>query len=230
MSKTIAILAQGAMGAAVARRLTDNGATVLTCLDGRGAASRARAEAAGMIDGPLERFATADLFLSIVPPDAAHVTAQDVLPHLAADGKHVPYIDCNAVSPATVRRIARLAEARGSAFIDACIVGPPLAPGAAKTVFYVSGEALDPMLELGRYGLDVRPLEAGVGAASALKMCYAGIAKGLTGLGAAMILAATREGAADALMAGDGEKPAGNPGAATAARYRHAAEGLPLGR
>jgi hypothetical protein len=32
-------------------------------------------------------------------------------------------------------------------------------------------------------------------------MCYAGIAKGLTGLGAAMILAATREGAAEALMA-----------------------------
>jgi putative dehydrogenase len=201
MSKTIAILAQGAMGAAVARRLTDNGATVITCLEGRGAASRARAEAAGMIDGPLDRFATADLFLSIVPPDAAHVTAQDVLPHLVADGKHVPYVDCNAVSPATVRRIARLAEAQGSAFIDASIIGPPPIPGATSTVFYASGETLDPMLELGRYGLDVRPLDAGVGAASALKMCYAGIAKGLTGLGAAMILAATREGAAEALMA-----------------------------
>ena len=39
MSKVVAILAQGAMGAAVARRLTENGATVITCLEGRGAAS-----------------------------------------------------------------------------------------------------------------------------------------------------------------------------------------------
>lgn len=201
MSKTIAILAQGAMGAAVARRLTDNGVTVITCLAGRGSASRARAEAAGMIDGPLAAFASADVFLSIVPPDVAHVTAQDVLPHLVNDGKHVPYVDCNAVSPETVRRIAALAEASGSTFIDASIIGPPPKPGASGTVFYASGETLAPMLDLRGYGLDVRTLEAGIGAASALKMCYAGIAKGLTGLGAAMILAATREGAADALMA-----------------------------
>ncbi|WP_158809947.1 NAD(P)-dependent oxidoreductase [Beijerinckia sp. L45] len=201
MSKTIAILAQGAMGAAVARRLAENGATVITCLAGRGAASRARAEAAGMVDGPLDRFATADVFLSVVPPDAAHVTAQDVLPYLVNDGKHVPYVDCNAVSPETVRRIAALAEASGSAFIDASIIGPPPKLGSTSTVFYASGETLEPMLDLGGYGLDVRPLDAGVGAASSLKMCYAGIAKGLTGLGAAMILAATREGAAGALMA-----------------------------
>ena len=154
-----------------------------------------------MIDGPLDRFATASVFLSIVPPDAAHVTAQDVLPHLVNDGKHVPYVDCNAVSPATVRRIAVLAESSGSAFIDASIIGPPPKPGSTNTVFYASGDSLAPVLDLGHYGFDVRALDAGVGAASALKMCYAGIAKGLTGLGAAMILAATREGAADALMA-----------------------------
>ena len=46
MTPTIAIIAAGAMGSAVAERLTRRGATVLTSLDGRSQKSRARAEAA----------------------------------------------------------------------------------------------------------------------------------------------------------------------------------------
>ncbi len=198
MNKTVAILAQGAMGAAVAQRLSGAGARVLTCLEGRGAGSRERAAEAGMIDGPLARFAEADLFLSIVPPDAALATAGAVLPHLGA--RSIPYVDCNAVSVDTVRRVAARAQEAGAPFVDACIIGPPLKPGVDKTVFYAAGADLDLFLGLRDYGLDIRPLEADVGAASALKMCYAGITKGLTCLGAAMILAATREGASDALM------------------------------
>ncbi len=201
MDKTVAMLAQGAMGAAVARRLTSRGATVLTSLEGRGAGSRARAAEAGMVDVPLSRFAEADVFLSIVPPDAALATATAILPHLvAAGGRHVPYVDCNAVSVATVRRVAALAQESGSSFIDAAIIGPPLKPGVETTVFYAAGADLAPLLDLRNHGLDIRTLDTGVGAASALKMAYAGITKGLTCLGAAMILAATREGAADALM------------------------------
>ena len=44
-------------------------------------------------------------------------------------------------------------------------------------------------------------MDGPVGAASALKMGYAGITKGLTAIGAAMILAATRAGAGEALHA-----------------------------
>ena len=200
MGKTVAMLAQGAMGAAVARRLTAMGATVLSSLEGRGAGSRARAAEAGMIDVAPTRFAEADVFLSIVPPDAAFDTAAAVLPHLAAGGRHVPYVDCNAVSVSTVRRVAALAQQSGSPFIDAAIIGPPLKPGVETTVFYAAGADLAPLLGLRDHGLDIRTLDTGVGAASALKMSYAGITKGLTCLGAAMILAATREGAADALL------------------------------
>ncbi len=151
-----------------------------------------------MVDGPLSRFAEADLFLSIVPPDTALATAADVLPQLGA--RRVPYVDCNAVSVDTVRRVAALAGEAGAPFIDASIIGQPPKPGVETTVFYAAGDDLAPLLGLRDYGLDIRPLEADVGAASALKMCYAGITKGLTCLGAAMILAATREGASDALM------------------------------
>ena len=50
-------------------------------------------------------------------------------------------------------------------------------------------------------GLDIRIVGGGMGAASALKMSYAGITKGLTALGAAMMLGATRAGVAEALHA-----------------------------
>ena len=198
MTKTVALLAQGAMGAAVGRRLVDGGVTVITDLTGRGAASCRRAEAAGMVDTGVAAFGEADVFLSIVPPDHAMATARHVLPHLS---EHIPYVDCNAVSPATVRAIARIASDTGIPFIDASIIGPPPEPGATDTVFYASGDTLTLLLDLANHGLDVRTLDGGIGAASALKMCYAGIAKGLTGLAAAMMVAATREGAADALRA-----------------------------
>jgi len=54
---------------------------------------------------------------------------------------------------------------------------------------------------LAQYGLEM-PVQPGpIGAASAMKMSYAGITKGFTALGAAMMLAATRAGTADALKA-----------------------------
>jgi L-threonate 2-dehydrogenase len=52
---------------------------------------------------------------------------------------------------------------------------------------------------LNDYGLDVRVLDGGVGAASAMKMSYAGITKGFTALGTVMMLAASRAGTAEAL-------------------------------
>ena len=55
--------------------------------------------------------------------------------------------------------------------------------------------------KLNDYGLIVRVLRGPLTAASALKMSYAGITKGFTALGAAMMLAASRGGAAEALKA-----------------------------
>ncbi len=50
-------------------------------------------------------------------------------------------------------------------------------------------------------GCLVEILEGGIGAASALKMCFGGINKGVVGLASALLLAADRHGAADALRA-----------------------------
>jgi 3-hydroxyisobutyrate dehydrogenase-like beta-hydroxyacid dehydrogenase len=197
----IAVVAAGQMGAAVGGRLVQHGARVLTSLAGRSPASVARARAAGMADVGDAEIAGADLILSIVPPAEAETLAERLAPVLAQAPRKPLYVDCNAVSPATVLRIAAIVARTGCAFVDAGIIGPPPVAPSARTVFYASGEAAPGFASLEALGLDIRVLPRPVGAASALKMSYAGITKGLTAIGAAMLLAAGNAGLIDALAA-----------------------------
>lgn len=198
----VAILAQGAMGAGIAARLGAQGVTVLTNLDGRSAASAARAAAAGMCAVPLAGLAQADAVLSILPPDQAEATAALLAPILAAAATPPLYADCNAISPETMGRIALLLGGHGLRVVDAGIIGGPPRDGYAGPVVYASGaEAAGFVALLAGCGIDLRVAEGPIGAASALKMSYAGITKGLVAIGSAMMLAATRAGAADALRA-----------------------------
>ncbi|WP_250526528.1 NAD(P)-dependent oxidoreductase [Caballeronia sp. GAWG2-1] len=193
MTRTVVgLLGAGSMGAAVGHRLTQKGARVLTILEGRSEASIARAREAGIEDASPDRFAECDFILSIVPPAVAVESAHRLAPVLARAARKPLYVDCNAVSPATVKRVA---EALDVPFVDGAIIGLPSAPK-----FYVSGPQAHRTLALADAGLDVQVLDGPVGAASALKMSYAGITKGLTAIGAAMSLAALRNGAGDALF------------------------------
>jgi hypothetical protein len=96
-------------------------------------------------------------------------------------------------------KIADVIASTGSPFVGAGIIGPPPKPGSANTKIYASGPAANELNRLNDYGLIVRVLEGPLTAASALKMSYAGITKGFTALGAAMMLAATRGDSAQAL-------------------------------
>ena len=199
MPPTLAVIAAGMMGSGVAGRLTQHRVPVLTSLAGRGAATVARAEAAGMTDASDAEIAQVEIILSIVPPGDALALAERLAPHLAAVHRKPAYVDCNAVNPATVARIAAVIEATGARFVDGGIIGGPPAPGSIGTSIYVSGPYAPDIAVLNDYGLEIRVLDSAVGAASALKMSYAGITKGFTALGAAMMLAATRGGAAEDL-------------------------------
>ena len=196
----VAVFAQGAMGAGLAGRLSAHGAQVITCLEGRGAASRARAQAAGMTDVPFEAMAQADLFLSIAPPSEALGIARRLAPALTALNRPALYVDCNAVSPETVRHVAQVVEAAGAGFVDASIIGQPPAEGYDPAI-YASGPEVEGFERLGGFGLRIKRLEGPVGAASALKMSYAGITKGFAAIVSMMTLAAARSGAAEALRA-----------------------------
>jgi putative dehydrogenase len=196
MTPIVAIIAPGAMGSAVARRLTGHGLEVRTSLAGRGAVSRDRAHGAGMIDGSDAAVAAADVILSIVPPAEALPLARRLAPALTAVVRKPLYVDCNAVSPQTVAAIAPVVTATGCAFVDAGIIGGPPKPESPGPVFYASGPDAPRFAALAAYGLDIRVLDGPLHAASALKMSYAGITKGFTALGAVMMLAATRAGTA----------------------------------
>jgi putative dehydrogenase len=201
MKPVVAVIAPGMMGAAVGRRLVDYGLKVLTLLGGRSTQSQARAQAAGMTSARDDEIAATDFILSIVPPGEAVGLAQRFASALAASDSKPVFVDCNAVSPRNVDRIAAVIAPTGAAFVDAGIIGPPPKPNGAGPRFYASGQAAPSFAKLREFGLDVRVLGGPPNAASALKMSYAGITKGTQALGAAMLLAATRGGTADALFA-----------------------------
>ena len=201
MTITVAVIAPGNMGAGVAQRLTENKVTTLTTLTGRSEASAKRARESGMIAVEERQLMEADFLLSIVPPGEALALAKRLAPLLDTANKKPIYVDCNAVSPQTVNHIAKVVAETGAPFVGAGIIGPPPKPGSSNTKIYASGPHAKDFAALNDYGLIVRVLDGPLTAASALKMSYAGITKGFTALGAAMMLAAARNGSAEALKA-----------------------------
>jgi 3-hydroxyisobutyrate dehydrogenase-like beta-hydroxyacid dehydrogenase len=198
----IGVIAQGMMGSGVGRRLRESGAEVRTLLSGRSSASAARAKAAGMAAAADERelLSGADFFLSILPPGEAEALAQRVAPALKTLDRKPVYVDCNAVSPQTAIRIGEIVAPTAAHFVDAGIIGGPPRPGYSPTI-YASGPRAGQTAVLRDWGIDWRVIDGPIGAASALKMSYAGITKGTTAIASAMLLGAARFGCAEALIA-----------------------------
>jgi L-threonate 2-dehydrogenase len=201
MTPVVAVIAPGMMGAAVGKRLVDNGVKVFTSLRGRSAETAGRAKTAGMSVANDEEIAASDFILAILPPGDAVALAERFQPALKASNAKPVYVDCNAINPKTVDRVAAVIAPTDCPFVDSGIIGSPPKPGDAGPRFYASGPAAARFATLRQYGLDVRVLDGAMSAASALKMSYAGITKGTQAIGAAMMLAATRAGSADALFA-----------------------------
>ena len=200
----IAIIAQGAMGAGMGRRLAQRGATVLTGLAGRSDASARRAAEAGMRDATPAELAGADIFLSVLPPaggagPAPPGSRRRCQPRRARR----PTWIATPSARRPPRQVGATVAPTGAAFVDGGIIGGPPRDDGYTPVLYVSGPEAERLAAapLRDHGLDVRVTPGPIGAASALKMSYAGITKGLVALSSAMVLAATRAGAAEGLRA-----------------------------
>src|SRR5258705_669812 len=137
--KTVALVHRGEMGAAIGACVGGRGLRVVWASAGRGAATRARARAAGLEDlGPLERtLGVADIVLSVCPPHGALALAREVAGH----GFSGVYIDANAVSPGTVRDIGRVLEAAEATFVDGGIIGRPPVSSASTRTYRSRGSA-----------------------------------------------------------------------------------------
>lgn len=199
--KRIAVIGMGAMGSAVAETLFRSGAEVVTTLRGRSPQTRQRALAKGIKDVDLAVLVKADFILSIVPPAEALKVAQEVAEAMSQTTPPAFFVDCNAISPETMSEVANQFGTNIDRVFDGCIIGGPPQAGGSGPRFYISGGGNNIVDALVTYGTDARPLDNAIGAASSLKMCYAGISKGLIGLATTMLLAASEHGADTALMA-----------------------------
>ena len=195
----IGLISPGQMGAAVGGRLSAAGLTVITPA-GRSPASQRRAAEANIQIVPEHDLAQADILFSIVPPGEAVATARRVGALVGSRAQGPLYVDWNAVSPARSVEIGRIAEQAGCAYADGAIIGLPGTAGQPGPLLIASGPAATQLSAVLGQAARFKLLDGPVGAASALKMSYAGITKGLTALGAAMLLAANRAGCDDTLL------------------------------
>jgi 3-hydroxyisobutyrate dehydrogenase-like beta-hydroxyacid dehydrogenase len=194
---TVGVLHPGEMGAAIAASLTLAGRRVLWASEGRSAATRARAEQAGLEDVGCTRAVAAesDVVLSVCPPAAAHDVGESMR------GFTGIYVDANAVSPETAMRIAAVVEAGGATYVDGGIVGPPPRP-PRTTRLYLAGAAADAVGALfAGTAVTAHVLSGPQPVASALKMVFAAWTKGSAALLLATLAAARSLGLEDDLRA-----------------------------
>jgi L-threonate 2-dehydrogenase len=201
--RTVAILAPGDMGHAVGAVLRQGGLRVITNLAGRSSSTAQRAKTAGIepVADDATLVGSADILLSIVPPAEALGIARRVAAALRAAPSSLVYVDCNAISPRTTCEAGDIVGAAGAIFVDGGIIGPPPKMGDKKTRLYVSGADAARVAELARPGLDIRAVAGAPGAASALKMCYASLTKGMMALATQALVSAETLGVSEALRA-----------------------------
>ncbi len=196
--KTIALLHPGNMGSTIGACAATSGARVLWASAQRSAASRKRAEQAGLVDaGDLAAAVRqSDIVLSVCPPEFATEIAVSV----AAQRFQGIYVDANAVSRATAEDIAKIVTKAGASFVDGGIIGSPVKQ-AGTTRMYLSGEKAAEIAQLFSASmLDARSIGAVPGEASALKVVYAAWTKGTDALILAIRALAAHEGVDQALL------------------------------
>ena len=197
-SVTVGLLHPGEMGSVIGEVIRAAGTRVLWASEGRGNATRTRAEAAGLEDARTLAALVdqSGLILSVCPPHAAMDMARQVAAHHFTG----VYLDANAVSPTTTRAIGNLLEAAGARFVDGGIVGPPpKAPGTTR--LYLSGKEAEQFATLFKASsLEAIVLDDPPGAASALKVAYAAYTKGTAALLMAIRALAIKEGVDTALQ------------------------------
>lgn len=200
-TRTIAILSPGEMGHSVAAVLMKHSLRVVTCLEGRSKRTRELAEKTGIINLPTleDVVIESSLIMSVVVPSAAKVLGSSVAEAISRTGSKVLFVDVNAISPMTSEAIGEMISAAGGRYIDVCIIG-----GSKRletgTVFYVSGPYAHEFVTLHNFGLNVEVLGDRVGQASAFKMMYAGMTKGISSLAVELLVTAHSIGIYEQIM------------------------------
>ncbi|HLF76070.1 MAG TPA: DUF1932 domain-containing protein [Dehalococcoidia bacterium] len=207
--RRVGILSPGDMGSGIGLVLHANSLDVLTCLEGRSALSRLRAQEAGFRDVPSldDLVRESDMILSVLVPAEATPIAESVAAAMRRTGATPVYVECNAIAPQTVLAIETTIRSAGATFIDAGIIGGPPRIGYSPN-FEASGPDTAPVEVLRNYGINVKVVGTRIGQASGLKMMYAASTKGTTALWTEIMVAARALGLEEALRQEWGENNA----------------------
>jgi 3-hydroxyisobutyrate dehydrogenase-like beta-hydroxyacid dehydrogenase len=195
---TIALLHPGEMGAAIGACLVSRRIRVVWASENRSPATRTRAQCAGLEDlRSLDcALAASDVLLSICVPSGAFDLARQVVVHRY----HGIYIDANAIAPAHSREIGRLVESAGARFVDGGIIGLPPTPKRISRLYMCGPDAPAIAQLFAGSQTQAIAMDGAIGAASALKVCYAAWSKGETALLGIIRALARYEGVDDTLM------------------------------
>ncbi|HSC40724.1 MAG TPA: NAD(P)-binding domain-containing protein [Candidatus Binatia bacterium] len=201
--ENIAIMSIGEMGFHWAKLLKGHGVEVLTYDKDRGEVSRKRGENAGVksLGSLTDLVRQSDLIVSIVVPSAAIDVAKKVAEAVKTAGrKNLIFLDANAISPMTAEEIAKNLQPAGVSFVDGCIIGSAARMGKG-TIVYVSGPEANHLQMLEKFNIPVKVLGASTSQASAFKVVYAGLTKGLQGLFCELLMGARRFGLLEEIRA-----------------------------
>lgn len=199
MTVTIGLVGAGSMGSGLGASWLAGGNDVRTCVVARSERTRSLARDAGIELVPsLDDVVTADIVVSIVPPGAAIETARQIAAAVGRARSSPLVADFNAVSPATVARIA--AELKGIDFVDGAVSGMPPRP-EGRTTLYLSGPRANEVANIESRWYEVAVLGSEIGRASALKMTTSSMYKGTNALVMQAILTASHFGVLDEFLA-----------------------------
>ena len=148
-----------------ARLFIDNDFKVVSCLNGRSDRTRKLSHAAGIIDlKTIENvIKSADIILSILPPESALKQSKIVNDIILKVKKKITYVDCNAISPKTAKLIDKSISSEFCNFIDAGIIGLNPIVEKGNTRLYVSGPDTSPVKILNGNGFIVKDLGKEIG-------------------------------------------------------------------
>ena len=192
----IGIMSIGEMGFYWAKLLKSHGVEVLTYDKDRREVSRQRAENAGVtsVASMNKLVKEAELIVSIVVPFAAKKVAAKVAKAVQKTGrKDLLFLDANAISPMTADAITAVLAPAGVNFVDGCIIGGASRMGQG-TMVYVSGPDAVRLQALEAFNIPIKILGPRTNQASAFKVVYAGLTKGLQGLFCELLMGARKFG------------------------------------
>ncbi|HJY84295.1 MAG TPA: DUF1932 domain-containing protein [Candidatus Binatia bacterium] len=198
---TVGILYPGDIGHSVARVLLEDGFAVVTTLVGRSERTQrlCASTAVTVLDSMAAVVERADAVLSIIPPTAAKTVAADFTAAVQRTRRKPLFVDANAISPMTAQEVGEIITQVGAPYLDACIIGPAR-DVRGRCTFYVSGAPARVFKEQLGKSLRTHVLGDRIGQASAFKMTFTGLNKGLAALLYELTVAAQEFGLLDELL------------------------------